>query len=422
MVFLKPLEQLDFSDIAKLQSNKICESEILDYKEELIEDNKLLKEVSAFANTQGGFLIFGIKEIGKGTYPEEIAGIDNDRVNSERIEQIILDNIQPRLEVRFRTIQQNPRKKILIIQIPNSHLKPHMNGADKKFYKRYQFEAAPMTETEVNDAYKKRFRGYQETEKYILNLLSSESKREAYILKYSKCPKILGQIILLPMMFSNLISTSIKEEFDWVNHKMKFYPDVSKIAIDDWDFPCYKMRPSTSGVKARINSEGSGLFQEIEIHRNGCISYRGYFQDQFNEFDKFFEDARFCAKLMHNFQFAGNLYQRTNYFGDVKIVCNLSKLRAVNLMVPKGKEYIKKGCQTNTIKVTREFSALTIETKSEWISSGIMDEIYNNFGEWKCQYFDEKGKLKEREVLKNAILVSDRVSKYGYPSYSYSSE
>jgi hypothetical protein len=123
---------------------------------------------------------------------------------------------------------------------------------------------------------------------------------------------------------------------------------------------------------------------------------------------------------MHNFQFADNLYQRTNYFGDIKIVCKLSRLKTVNLLIPKGKKYIKKRCQTNTIKVTREVSALTIETKGEWLSSGIMNEIYNSFGEWYCQYFDETGQLKKKELMKNAIHVSERISKYGYPSENYS--
>ena len=153
LVFLKPLEELKFEDIERLKSNKICESEILDYKEQLLKVDELLRHVSAFANTQGGFLIFGVKENGKGEYPEEILGVDRSLVNKERMEQIILSNVQPRLNVKIQQVDhQDPSKVFIVIQIPDSYLKPHMKSQGDKFYKRYNFESLPMTELEVNDA------------------------------------------------------------------------------------------------------------------------------------------------------------------------------------------------------------------------------------------------------------------------------
>jgi predicted HTH transcriptional regulator len=69
LVFLKSLQDLKFEDVERLKINEICESQV-DYKEQLLEDDKLLKQVCTFANTNGGFLIFGIEETGKGGYPE----------------------------------------------------------------------------------------------------------------------------------------------------------------------------------------------------------------------------------------------------------------------------------------------------------------------------------------------------------------
>ncbi|MFW6110699.1 MAG: helix-turn-helix domain-containing protein [Thermoproteota archaeon] len=67
MVFIKRLKDLKFQDIERLETDKICESQILDYKEQMISDNKLIKHISAFANTEGGI-------------PKEIIGIDKKRV------------------------------------------------------------------------------------------------------------------------------------------------------------------------------------------------------------------------------------------------------------------------------------------------------------------------------------------------------
>jgi predicted HTH transcriptional regulator len=77
MLFKKPLSEVEFPDIQKLKDAKIEESEILDYKEQMISDDKLVKHVTAFSNTSGGDLIFGIKESGRGGYPVNIPGIED---------------------------------------------------------------------------------------------------------------------------------------------------------------------------------------------------------------------------------------------------------------------------------------------------------------------------------------------------------
>jgi len=118
MLFKKPLPEVEISDIQNLKDAKIEESAILDYKEQMISDDKLVKHVTTFSNTCGGDLIFGIKESGRGGYPINIPGIE-DNVNKERLEQIIISNIRPRIGVQFRKIDvPNSDRVILIIRIP----------------------------------------------------------------------------------------------------------------------------------------------------------------------------------------------------------------------------------------------------------------------------------------------------------------
>ncbi|MBC2697232.1 MAG: ATP-binding protein [ANME-2 cluster archaeon] len=96
MLFKKPLSKLEYSDLEKLKSDKTTESEILEYKKEYNEkkaehENKLLKVVASFSNSNGGFLIYGIEETGSGGYPKKIFGIDKN-INLETFEQIIISN------------------------------------------------------------------------------------------------------------------------------------------------------------------------------------------------------------------------------------------------------------------------------------------------------------------------------------------
>ena len=377
MVFLKPLEDLKFADIEGLKTNRICESQILDYKEQLLVDNKLLKQVSAFANTQGGFLVFGVKETGKGGYPKKILGIDNSQINKERLEQIILGNIQPRLNVKVQPIEhQDASKTIIVIQIPDSYLKPHMNTRDNKFYKRYNFEALPMTEIEVSDTYRRRFTGYQEVKSYISELL----QLEGFI-----TPQIVGQIIVIPTILTRLVGTSDMKEFEWMN-KLNFKPKYHKIPTSP--------TPSCNGVRCQAGDKDGRAFEKLEIHRNGCVHYTAYF-GVMGEENMIFLDDDFCRKLLQILRFASALYQRYNYFGDVKITCNLQGVKDSWITRVDALHRIRgNSCQVGKITILREFPTNIVESKYEYVTSEIMNEIFNCYGFEKCPLFDDEGNLK----------------------------
>lgn len=379
MVFLKPLEKLKFSDIERLKTNKICESPILDYKKQLLDDNKLLKHVSAFANTQGGFLIFGVEETGRGGHPKEILGIDKNQLNKERIEQIILGNIQPRLNTKIIVVNhKNPSKGILVIEIPNSHLKPHMNGRDNKFYRRHNFQALPMSEMEVNDTYKRRFTSYQEIENYVSELLTPEE----FVM-----PQIIGQIIVIPTILNRIIDTANINDFAWLN-ELTFKPKGLYLPS--------RPTPSPRGIKCQLKTQSGLVQQKLEIHRNGCVHYFHYFGDKDDRDKLVFVYNLFCLKLLHTLQFASALYQKYNYFGDVKILCDLKWLRDSYLIdFQRNRALDGYPCQINELTISREFPTTMVESKYEYITSGIMDEIFNCYGLWKCPLFDDEGNLKE---------------------------
>jgi hypothetical protein len=383
MVFLKPLKDLGFVDIEQLKSNKTCESDILDYKEQLLKDEDLLKHVSSFANTQGGYLIFGVKETGKGGYPEEILGIDRSQVNKERIEQVILSNIQPRLNVKIQPIDhQDPSKVFVVIEIPNSYLKPHMKSQGDRFYKRYNFEAMPMTEIEINDAYKRRFTSYQEVESYISKMLK---------IKGSDSSQIIGQIIVIPTILTRMIEISNMKEFDWMN-KLSFKPKYSYL-------PLSNITPSSNGIKSEVLDKDGHVLWGLEIHRSGCVHYINTQLEATKDDKLLFLSSDFCFSLMHTLQFASALYQRYNYFGDVKIVCDIRPMKNSWLLEPDPLQRFRtRPCQASEMSISREFPTTVVESKCEFIISGIMNDIFNSYGLWKCPNFDEEGNFTEDSI------------------------
>jgi len=171
MLFKKPLSEVEFPDIQNLKDAKIEESLILDYKEQLISENDIIKHITAFSNTSGGNLIFGIKASDNGGYPVDIPGIE-DNVNKERLEQIIISNIRPRIGVQFREIDiPNSDKIILIIHIPEGQNRPYSDIRSHRYYKRYNKGAIPMEEFEIESLYQKRFFGASKLAKYVEEII-----------------------------------------------------------------------------------------------------------------------------------------------------------------------------------------------------------------------------------------------------------
>jgi len=146
------------SDLDNLLQNRIGESTVLDYKaREALQNrdrNKLeiSKDVSAFANSAGGTLVYGIDETNH--VPSGIRGMDPAVISREWLEQVINSGIQRRIDgIRINQIPLDtvePRHVAYVVSIPQSLRAPHM-AADKRFYKRFNFESVPMEEYEVRD-------------------------------------------------------------------------------------------------------------------------------------------------------------------------------------------------------------------------------------------------------------------------------
>jgi hypothetical protein len=152
-------------DIQRLIDDRIPENYILEYKKEPWPEKKgkntaseIAKDISSFANTQGGQIIVGVEEDKKtkepiARHPFEISNWE------ERIEDIRHNAIKPYIEgLRIYRIKSDEQegKGYLIVEIPESPNAPHMVTTSNKYYRRDNSGAKPMSEAEVRDLYEKR--------------------------------------------------------------------------------------------------------------------------------------------------------------------------------------------------------------------------------------------------------------------------
>ena len=153
-------EKTEYSidDLTALIDNEAEESVHLEFKEarSLSKDDKkkaeIAKDVSAFANSDGGIIVYGIEE--QEHKAHALSYIDGNTYTKEWLEQVIQDNIQRRIEgLEIFPIRDNDvTKSIYIVKIPRSSNTPHMS-ADKCYYKRNNFRSVKMEEYEVRDLF-----------------------------------------------------------------------------------------------------------------------------------------------------------------------------------------------------------------------------------------------------------------------------
>ncbi|MDF2552442.1 MAG: Divergent domain protein [Chryseobacterium sp.] len=172
--------------------NKIEENLHLDYKaagsleKNEKKANELSKDISAFANSDGGTIIYGIKEdIINKHIPDKIDSINRNVISKEWIEQIIQGRITPRIQgilITPITISE-PNDVIYVVEIPKSDTAHQAN--DRKYYKRFNFNSEPMYDYEIKDILNRNKYPKIDLEFEILKI--ENENREYYYLYVNAC-------------------------------------------------------------------------------------------------------------------------------------------------------------------------------------------------------------------------------------------
>jgi Putative DNA-binding domain len=127
----KPLDKVEENDLQVLIDDKVAERKRIEYKRDLpgnsYKDRKeFLADVSSFANTVGGYLLYGVDA--KDGVPVELCGVEIANVDDLNLtwENRLRDGLSPQIPpFNIQTIELAPNNYVIILHIPRSWLAPH---------------------------------------------------------------------------------------------------------------------------------------------------------------------------------------------------------------------------------------------------------------------------------------------------------
>ncbi|GBD88402.1 divergent AAA domain protein [bacterium BMS3Abin03] len=100
-------------DLIEEGENIQCE-----FKRHFTTPEKIAKEMMAFANTKGGFILFGVDD------DRKVIGVESEKAEAEMIENAAKNFCEPPVEYQLNYIAHNG-KEVVAITIPESGKKPH---------------------------------------------------------------------------------------------------------------------------------------------------------------------------------------------------------------------------------------------------------------------------------------------------------
>jgi len=265
---LMTLDQLS-TWVQCLVDDQVPEGLVLDYKAEVYSlasqrgKAELAKDVTSFANTQGGTILVGIRERtdaeGRNTkLPEASYGVSEQPQYAERIRDILASVVSPVLpQLRVVWIPRTGRATTgaYLIWHPESWMLPHMvHGFGQFRYFRRDADRAepvPMDERQVDRLYQLRISGEQRREAFLSGLWREVRPSEVPYIGVCLCPRLLLDRAL------DFSSLNLRQ---WIRDSPLFVDrDVGM-----WE-------PTSCGVRSVF--QGPGEYPRIaRIYFNGALS------------------------------------------------------------------------------------------------------------------------------------------------------
>jgi len=443
-MFNKPISQIEEKEIQALVDGEQKESLILEYKREVSgtdkEKKELSKDISAMANTEGGFFIIGIEE--NDGMASKLVGtgklIGNQPVE-EWVENILISNVRPKLIVRLKAVplSSDENKVILVIQIPQSSRRPHMVTIEGKnaYYKRHNYQAAYADEHEVRSMFLESKTSIDEMKNFLEERNLNDSQKDTFARTplseeisntLSKLKGVPEDFQGKPFVLFASCPRYLEERVDIASSDFRMWLD-QKNTIELFDLNIEFLDHDNEISADSIRSIHEAYLEKetvprryVEIFRNGYIE-NGLGDDLMwsaNEKHKdiglLFQIAYFTASFWLFLKFVKDAYNKIGYVDEISVIVGLSDIKGITLHgfgnknkdvkwqepydFMRGFDKLPKAKQKN-FRYTKNVIVSELGDKEiEEIVKEVSVRVSNAFGERIAKCFDDDGNFDRNQL------------------------
>lgn len=371
--------EMEETDLLQLINDGIQEGLHLEYKSELEKDPKeFAKDLSAFANGHGGYLIYGIEEEKHHKTPTGLRAAvlpgENLEAALSRLHNWAISHIRPIPHFRKKGIALTSGGYVLVLDIPKSWSSPHEVIQDHRYYLRSQNGKDPMNVDQLREAFGFSASAMEQAELFRMRRLTIFKQEIQIQSGFATSPALVTHLI--PLGFSNPANrlSLEKPQPAWVS-------------------------PYSTGCAARYNLEGVHLQYSmlstnwhVQLNRNGIMEYchvAGREQG----------GAKNISATAQINQLAGVVRNMKSYIklwnipGPFLLASSLVNCKNWDLFCYTG---ASSGDRVGTLDrneiVIPEIYLESIEADEYELIQPIADALWNSAGEERCFDYDENGK------------------------------
>jgi hypothetical protein len=364
-------------DLQELIDAQIEESARLEFKRQLNlktvkEKKEVAKDVSAFANANGGVLIYGIAESGEEGKPMMASALTpiSEPNLEKRLEDILLSATSPRLDVRIKTIQSVDGYYI-VVDIPQGYPKLCMVtlGGENRYYRRRNFQVQMMTQEEIKEAYLRMGEASQEV------LAKCRSTR----LDPKVNDAVLAQIVAVPIFGHDLL-------IDPPRHGVGSFRKLPSEQKRRYSIPSEHLAPGSVGFEY-IRSSSSADYKALRLLESGHLEWI----DSYQSSRKIVPSTGLLYDLHDALLYFASVYQTVGYFGSVQLCYRLMGLKGSKLGT--GISELYPPLEEHEWERAFQFDVSSMEREPLKIVKQFMDLLWCAYGYARCFSFNEEGEL-----------------------------